>query len=123
MSDSFGSIAGVTPLCIVSPPVARWPCLEVLRGAEPYHRRTMSTDLEDAWSDLHDAKPAGLVRRASPPTTNGATSGSSTPSTRPSGLEAGVRSREWTAVAPTELEVVRELARCLRLIREGRVPE
>ena len=36
---------------------------------------------------------------------------------------AGVRSREWTAVAPTELEVVRELARCLRLIREGRVPE
>jgi hypothetical protein len=37
--------------------------------------------------------------------------------------QAGVRSREWTAVAPIELEVVREIARCLRLIREGRVPE
>jgi hypothetical protein len=36
--------------------------------------------------------------------------------------KAGVRSREWTAVAPTELEVIRELARCLRVIREGRVP-
>ena len=36
--------------------------------------------------------------------------------------KTGVRSREWTAVAPTELEVVRELARCLRLIREGRMP-
>ena len=36
--------------------------------------------------------------------------------------QVGVRSREWTAVAPTELEVIRELARCLRLIREGRVP-
>jgi hypothetical protein len=36
---------------------------------------------------------------------------------------AGRRSREWIAVAPTELEVVRELARCLRLIRGGRVPE
>jgi hypothetical protein len=37
--------------------------------------------------------------------------------------QAGARSREWTAVAPTELGVTRELARCLRLIREGRVPE
>ena len=36
--------------------------------------------------------------------------------------QAGVRSREWTAVAQSELEVVRELARCLRLIRDGRVP-
>ena len=35
---------------------------------------------------------------------------------------AGVRSREWTAVAPTELEVIHELARFLREIREGRMP-
>ena len=35
---------------------------------------------------------------------------------------AGVRSREWTAVAQTEVEVIRELARCLRLISQGRVP-
>lgn len=37
--------------------------------------------------------------------------------------QVGIRSREWTAVAATELDVIRELARCLRLIREGRVPE
>ena len=35
----------------------------------------------------------------------------------------GVRSREWTAVAPTELGVIRELAGWLRLIRGSRVPE
>ena len=37
--------------------------------------------------------------------------------------KAGHRSREWTAVAGSELQVVRETARCLRLIGEGRVPE
>ena len=37
--------------------------------------------------------------------------------------QVGVRSREWTAVAATELEDIRELARCFRVIREGRVPE
>ncbi len=36
--------------------------------------------------------------------------------------KAGRRSREWTAVAQSELDVVREMARCLRLIGEGRVP-
>lgn len=35
----------------------------------------------------------------------------------------GVRTREWTAVAPTEVEVVLEMARCLREIVEGRVPK
>ncbi len=34
----------------------------------------------------------------------------------------GRRSREWTAVAPTEEGVVREMARCLREITSGRVP-
>jgi hypothetical protein len=33
--------------------------------------------------------------------------------------KAGHRSREWTAVAQTELEVVREMARCLREISDG----
>lgn len=37
--------------------------------------------------------------------------------------KAGYRSREWTAFARCEVEVVREMARCLRLIREGRAPE
>ena len=34
----------------------------------------------------------------------------------------GHRSRAWTAVAPTEVRVVREMARCLREIGEGRWP-
>lgn len=34
----------------------------------------------------------------------------------------GARSREWTAVARTELGVVREMARCLQELRVGRVP-
>ncbi len=37
--------------------------------------------------------------------------------------KAGRRSREWTAVAQSVLEVVREMARCLRQIGEGEVPE
>lgn len=34
----------------------------------------------------------------------------------------GARSREWTAVALTELGVVLEMARCLEELRAGRVP-
>ncbi len=37
--------------------------------------------------------------------------------------KAGHRSREWTAVAGSELEVVREMARCLRLLGEGLTPK
>ena len=33
--------------------------------------------------------------------------------------KAGHRSREWTAVGASELDVVREMAQCLGLIREG----
>jgi hypothetical protein len=36
--------------------------------------------------------------------------------------QVGVRSREWTAVGATEVEVLREMARCLREIGAGRVP-
>ncbi|MDP8904040.1 MAG: hypothetical protein M3N29_01765 [Chloroflexota bacterium] len=35
----------------------------------------------------------------------------------------GRRRREWTAVGPTELGVVLEMARCLREISEGRWPK
>jgi len=31
----------------------------------------------------------------------------------------GKRSREWTAVGQTEVECVREMARCLRILAEG----
>ena len=34
----------------------------------------------------------------------------------------GVRKRDWIAIASTEVAVVREMARCLAEIREGRVP-
>jgi hypothetical protein len=35
----------------------------------------------------------------------------------------GKRSREWTAVAPTELAVLRSMAYCLRELSEGRWPK
>ncbi len=41
------------------------------------------------------------------------------PTERPNG---GGRSREWTAVAKTEVTVIREMARCLRQIAARRVP-
>jgi hypothetical protein len=81
----------------------------------------MSTDLDNAWSDLHDATAAGwYVGR---PLYDEGRRVWEQYAFDPSGRAlAGVRTREWTAVAATELDVVRELARCLRLIREGRVP-
>jgi hypothetical protein len=42
------------------------------------------------------------------------------PTERP---KVGHRSREWTAVAPTQERVVRAMARVLREIGEGRVPK
>jgi hypothetical protein len=42
------------------------------------------------------------------------------PSERPT---AGLRSREWTAVGTSELHVLREMAKCLRVISEGRMPK
>jgi hypothetical protein len=41
------------------------------------------------------------------------------PSERP---VVGLRSRQWTAIAESEVGVVREMARCLRAIGAGRVP-
>jgi hypothetical protein len=35
----------------------------------------------------------------------------------------GIRSRDWTAIAPTQEGVVREMARCLRELRQGRAPD
>ena len=77
------------------------------------------TDLEAARNEIHDAKPDGgfvgtpvdIERRGWEQYTF---------DTRER-AKAGRRSREWTAVAHSELEVVREMARCLREIREGRV--
>ena len=41
------------------------------------------------------------------------------PSERP---KVGKRSREWIAVGPSEVACVREMARCVRELREGRFP-
>jgi len=38
------------------------------------------------------------------------------------GPSSGRHKREWQAVAPSEVEVVREMARCLREMAAGRVP-
>ena len=82
----------------------------------------MSTDLEAAWDDLHDATPPGwFVGRPFYHERHRVWEQYAyDPSER---AEVGVRSREWTAAVASELEVLRELARCLRVIREGRVPE
>ena len=81
----------------------------------------MATDLEDAWNELHDAKPAGwYVGRPSCDDRHKAWEQYAFDPVERAHL--GHRSREWTAVAATELEVVRELARCLQLIREGQEP-
>lgn len=82
----------------------------------------MPTDLDAAWNDLHNAKPAGwYVGRPSHDERQKLWEQYAfNPLER---AQVGVRSREWTAVAPTKLGVIRELACCMRLIREGRVPE
>jgi hypothetical protein len=81
----------------------------------------MSTDLEDAWTDLHDATPDGWL--VGQPSYDERRHVWEQYAFDPRGrAQAGIHSLEWMAVAPTELEVIRELARCLRLIREGRVP-
>ena len=36
--------------------------------------------------------------------------------------KVGVRSKEWTAIGPTEVDCLREMARCLTDISAGRVP-
>jgi hypothetical protein len=78
----------------------------------------VSIDLEAAWSDLHDAKPPGWF--VSRPSYNERfrewEQYAFDPSER---AQVGVRSRAWTAVAQSEVGVIRELARCLRLIRRG----
>ena len=83
---------------------------------------SMPTDLEDAWNDLHDAKPPGwhVGRPSYDERQRLWEQYAFDPSER---AQVGVRSREWTAVTPTELGVVHELVRCLWLIREGRVPK
>lgn len=79
--------------------------------------------LEEAWAELHDASatlrwfvghPAYEERRGDVPWSQYAFD----PTEKP---KVGQRSREWTAVGQTEVECVREMARCLREFGEGRM--
>jgi len=90
--------------------------------AEPYPILPMPGDLKRARSDLHDGTPPG--RYVGRPSYNERHKEWEQYAFDPrERAKVGARSREWTAVAQSEVEVVLELARCLREIREGRVPE
>ncbi len=73
----------------------------------------MTDDSNRAWALLHDATPRGWFvgrpafeeRRA-----RGVSMYAFDTTERP---KDGHRSREWTVTAPTEVRVVREMARCL----------
>jgi len=81
------------------------------------------TDLEAAWDAVHDATPPGWY--IGHPGYNDALKVWEQYAYIPAESRRGVghRTHEWTAVGQTELEVVREMARCLREIGEGRVPQ
>ena len=78
-------------------------------------------DLEAPWSAVHDAKPTGwyVGRPTYYDERRQWHQYAFDPSER---AVVGLRSREWTAVGATEVEVVREMGRCLGEINEGRAP-
>jgi hypothetical protein len=80
------------------------------------------TELEAAWAAIDAATPAGwpVGRPSRRDERSQWMMYAFHPSERP---EMGARSREWTAGAQTELDVVRQMARCLREIRAGRAPK
>ena len=81
----------------------------------------MSADLEAAWEAVHAATPPGwyVGQQSYQHERSQWIQYAFDPSEK---AHVGARSREWTAVAPTEVGVVREMARCLREISAGRVP-
>lgn len=82
------------------------------------------TDLERAWAELDEAN-ATLHWRVGRPylheemASNPWEQYAYDPSERP---KAGGRSREWTAIGNSEIEVICDMARCLREIAAARVP-
>ncbi len=80
------------------------------------------TELETAWDEVHAANSMGwqVGRPYLHDERDCWELDALDPSELPSG---GKRSREWIAVGPTELASVREMARCLRELREGRWPK
>ena len=79
------------------------------------------TDLEAAWDELHAAVPKGWV--AGRPYHHEERRTWEQYAFIPSGAPRGGRpKKEWIAVGPTEVACVREMARCLGEIRDGRWP-
>lgn len=78
--------------------------------------------LEEAWGELHAAVPTGwsVGTPSHHPERNEWLLYAFDPSERP---VVGLRSREWTAIAESEVAVVREMARCLRAIGSGHAPK
>ena len=107
--------------------VPRYPeGLQYVHGSAPsterlFYQRTEVTDHEDGWAELHEATPPGWYVGLPAYFDKGAewSMYAFDPSERP---VAGHRSREWTAVHPTEVGVVREMARCLRIFGAGGWP-
>jgi len=78
-------------------------------------------DLEAAWAALYESAPTGwyVGRPSCHDERREWVMYAYDPSERP---KIGLRSREWTAIADSEEGVVREMARCLAELREGRSP-
>lgn len=78
--------------------------------------------VQEAWDELLDATPRGWY--VGTPAYNGRRGEWSMYAyDTAEKAHIGKRSREWTAVQPTQEGVVREMARCLREIAAGRVPK
>ena len=96
----------------------------MLPGQAPCRLRRAGVDVTDrdrAWARIHAATPAGwfVGRPGYDPGRQQWTQYAFDPSERP---RVGLRSREWTAVGMTELDVLEEMGRCLEEIKQGRVP-
>jgi hypothetical protein len=79
-------------------------------------------ELADAWNELHEATPAGwhVGRPAYEERRNEWSLYAFYTRERP---KVGRRAHEWTAISPTQSGVLREMARCLRVLSRGGVPK
>jgi hypothetical protein len=79
-------------------------------------------EIAAAWAEVHAATPTGwFVGRPGYDNTHGQwTQYAFDPKEK---ARVGLRTREWTCVGVTELHVLREMAKALLAISEGRVPK
>src|SRR4051794_24796933 len=91
-------------------------------GCSRFYPQTVTDTVEADWDELHEANvqrwyigPVTLHERRDEWQLY-----AFDPRERP---KVGHRSREWMAVHPTQIGVIRQMAYCLREIAVGRVPE